>query len=241
MAFIKHVGKQGDRKVAIVFREVPGEEHMCLVVYPDIMPVHLHDALIKAIETQEAQSAEQLGDAIHRSLFPDGRPMLAALHSEGMLKKVRTETIVVTPTPTTSVRLDELNNLLREMKTGEEAIKKMADIDANAGMTGKVRPKDDYGREVGAPPQARANLAGSNFNAPSNGALDDLSIANNLRQQAAKMRAEAEGLLAESARITKEAAQLEGIPLETQATSQSAPKKRGRPSNASKALNATNS
>ena len=25
---IKHIGKHGDRKVAIVFREIPGEEHM---------------------------------------------------------------------------------------------------------------------------------------------------------------------------------------------------------------------
>ena len=35
---IKHIGKHGDRKVAIVFREVPGEEHMTLVgrgVAPD--------------------------------------------------------------------------------------------------------------------------------------------------------------------------------------------------------------
>ena len=31
---IKHIGKHGDRKVAIVFREVPGETHMCLVIYP---------------------------------------------------------------------------------------------------------------------------------------------------------------------------------------------------------------
>ena len=29
MSFTRHVGKHGDRKVAIVFREVPGEAHMC--------------------------------------------------------------------------------------------------------------------------------------------------------------------------------------------------------------------
>ena len=28
MAFLRHVGKHGDRKVAVVFREVPGEAHM---------------------------------------------------------------------------------------------------------------------------------------------------------------------------------------------------------------------
>ena len=44
---IKHVGKHSDRKVAIIFREVPGEEHMCLVVYTETLPVAMHDALMK--------------------------------------------------------------------------------------------------------------------------------------------------------------------------------------------------
>jgi hypothetical protein len=46
-------------------------------------------------------------------------------------------------------------------------------------------------------------------------ALGDAAIAQNLRQQAAKMDAEAKGLLAESARLHKEAAQLEGVTAET--------------------------
>jgi hypothetical protein len=31
MSFLRHVGKISDRKVAVVFRELPGESHMCLV------------------------------------------------------------------------------------------------------------------------------------------------------------------------------------------------------------------
>jgi hypothetical protein len=184
----------------------------------------MHDAIIKAIETPEAQQAEQLADAIHRTLFPDGRPMLAALHAEGMIKKVQTEQIVVTPTPTSSVKLSELNKILREMKNGQQAINKLAELDRNAGMTGKVRPKDSFGRELkelSAPPAARSNLMGSNQ------ALDDSALAANFRSQAAKMEAEAKGLLAESARLAKEAAALEGVPAETT----TAPK-RGRPAKA---------
>ena len=219
--FIKHVGKHGDRKVAILFREVPGEDHMCLVVYPDVMPSHMHDALIKAIETPEAQQAEQLADAVHGKLFPDGRPMLTALHAEGMIKKVQTEQVVVTPTPTATVKLSELNNILREMKAGEQAINKLAELDANSGITGKAARRDDFGRELRPPPAARNNLMGSNQ------ALDDSALAANFRQQAAKMEAEAKGLLAESARLAKEAAALEGVPAETT----TAPK-RGRPAKA---------
>ncbi len=219
--FIKHVGKHGDRKVAILFREVPGEDHMCLVVYPDVMPSHMHDALIKAIETPEAQQAEQLADAVHSKLFPDGRPILTALHAEGMIKKVQTEQVVVTPTPSATVKLSELNNILREMKTGAQAINKLAELDANSGYTGKATRRDDFGRELRPPPAARNNLMGSNQ------ALDDSALAANFRSQAAKMEAEAKGLLAESARLAKEASTLEGATVETT----TAPK-RGRPAKA---------
>jgi hypothetical protein len=219
--FIKHVGKQGDRRVAIIFREVPGEDHMCLVVYPDVLPTHMHDALMKAIETPEAQQAEDLAMAINSKMFPDGRPMLVALHSEGMLKKVQTETVVVTPTPHSSVKLSELNSILRQMKEGQQAISKLAELDANSGISGKAKVRDGFGRELRPPPTARTNIMGSNQ------ALDDGALAANFRSQAAKMEAEAKGLLAESARLAKEAANLEGVPAETT----TAPK-RGRPAKA---------
>lgn len=204
--FIKHVGKQGDRRVAIVFREVPGEDHMCLVVYPDVLPTHMHDALMKAIETLEAQQSDNLADAIHRQMFPDGRPMLVALHAEGMLKKIQTETVIVTPTPTASCKLSELNNILRQMKEGQQAVDKLAELDADAGITGKARRRDDFGRELRPPPAARTNLAGSNQ------ALTDDVLASNLRQQAERMSAEAKSLLAESARLLEEAAAMSGAP-----------------------------
>lgn len=231
--FLKHVGKSGDRKVAIIFREVPGEEHMSLVCFPDVMPTHLHDSLMKAIETPEAQAANELGEAIHSKLFPDGRPMLAALHSEGMIKKVRAENIVVTPTPTTSVRLDELNSMLRKINNGTDSA--LADADANAGITGKVRRKDDFGREIGAPVQNTntAYVAGSDAAK----ALDDAALAVNFRAQAAKMEAEARGLLAESARLLKEAAQMSGEPAPV--AEGAAPKKRGRPSKQAQVANAS--
>ena len=217
---LKHIGKQGDRKVAIIFREVPGEDHMALVVYPDLMKTEMHDALMSAIESPEGQQSNNLGEAIHARMFPDGRQMLAALHAEGMLKKVQTETVTVTPAPNATVRLDEMNGIIREMEQGAEAAQRLADIDADAGYTGKAVRKDDFGREVGAPPASAARnapLAGGN--APQ-GALDDGAIANNLKAQAERMAAEAQGLLAESQRMMTEAAEMLGEP---------APKKRGRP------------
>lgn len=205
---LKHIGKHGDRKVAIVFREVPNEEHMCLIVYPETLPVGIHDSMMRVIESDVGQQAENLGDALFRSLLPDGRPVLQTLHTEGMIKKVQTSQVVVTPNASSHVRLDEMNTIIREMKMGEDAVKKLAQLDKDQGITGKVRPRDDFGREVGAGSnlQRGSQVAGSDAAR----ALDNSSIANDLKLQAQRMAAEAKGLLAESERLLKEAGMLTG-------------------------------
>ena len=47
MSFLRHVGKHGDRKVAIIFREVPGEPHMALITYTETLNQHTNDALYR--------------------------------------------------------------------------------------------------------------------------------------------------------------------------------------------------
>ncbi len=204
---IKHIGKHGDRKVAIVFREVPGEEHMALVIYPETLAVHMHDAIMRVIESPVGQEAENLGDALFRSLLPDGRAMLQTLHTEGMIKKVQAKQVVVTPNASSHVNLDEMNGIIRKMKMGQEAIREMAELDNNRGHTGKARRRDDYGREVGAPiPRRLEEVAGSDAAK----ALDDAALAQDRLAQATRMEAEARGLLAESARLKAEAEAMAG-------------------------------
>jgi hypothetical protein len=204
---VKHIGKHGDRKVAIVFREVPGEEHMALVVYPETLPVSFHDAIMKVIESPVGQEAENLGDALFRSLLNDGRAMLQTLHQEGMIKKVQSKQVTVTPGGNSSVNLEEMNGIIRKMKMGEDAVRELADLDANRGYTGKARRRDDYGREVGAPvPQRMSEVAGSDAAL----ALNDSQLAQDRLKQAQRMEAEARGLLAESARLMAEAEAMSG-------------------------------
>lgn len=204
---IKHIGKHGDRKVAIVFREVPGEEHMALVIYPETLAVHMHDAIMRVIESPVGQEAENLGDALFRSLLPDGRAMLQTLHTEGMIKKVQAKQVVVTPNASSHVNLEEMNGIIRKMKMGQEAIREMAELDNNRGHTGKARRRDDYGREVGAPaPRRLEEVAGSDAAK----ALDDVALAQDRLAQATRMEAEARGLLAESARLKAEAEAMAG-------------------------------
>jgi len=207
MSFLKHVGKHGDRKVAIIFREIPGEPHMCLVTYTETLNQHIHDPLIRCIESDIGQHSESLSDALNRTLGLDGRPILQVLHREGLLKKVNTENIIVTPNPQTKIKLNELNKILTEMKQGEDAVKRMADIDQSRGMQTPAevarRQRESKTRDAKVPP----------LMASSNDALGDTALANNLRQQAARMAAEAKGLLAESEHLLKQAAEMDPPPV----------------------------
>jgi hypothetical protein len=206
MSFTRHVGKHGDRKVAIVFREVPGEAHMCLVTYTETLNQHVHDPLIKCIESDIGQNSEHLADALNRTYAKDGRPILQVLHLEGQLKKVQTSQIVMTPSPNQTIRLDELNKILDEMQQGESAVKRLQELDDSRGLQDPA----DVVRRMRGNKDATTNPP-KGLQA-SGDALGDQAIAQNLRQQAAKMDAEAKGLMAEAQRLQKEAAQLEGIP-----------------------------
>ena len=78
--FLKHIGKQGDRKVAVIFREVPGEEHMCLCVYTETLGMNIHDPLMSVIESPAGQASENLGEALSRNYTKDGKIILNVLH-----------------------------------------------------------------------------------------------------------------------------------------------------------------
>lgn len=207
MKFLRHVGKHGDRKVAIIFREVPGEPHMCLVTYTELLNQHIHDPMMKCIESDIGQTSENLADALNRTFTNDGRPILQVLHLEGQLKKVNTETVVMTPQPTVKIKLSELNKMLDEMQQGEAAVKRMEELDKSLGLQ---NPKDVVRRMRGdgLPQQLQENKAVNSPITTQAGALGDHDLANNLRQQALKMSSEAKGLLAEADRLMKQAESL---------------------------------
>jgi len=211
MAFMKHVGKHGDRKVCILFRQVPGEDHMCLVIYPDTLHAHWQDSIQKALESDVAQQSEELADALHRAYLPDGRPVLETLHQERMIKKLRTSDVIVTPTPNAKIRLDELNKMLNEMKQGEAAIKKMAENDASRGMVApEVKRKAEAEHKAKQSQQADpAYVAPPTLKAGQDGALSDRDIAANMLAQAKAMEINARSMVAEAARMKKDAERMD--------------------------------
>ena len=69
---IKHVGKHNQRRVAIVYRKVPDEAHMALVMYTDNLPQMVHDESMKVLESEIGQNAKDLADALVRTPLADG-------------------------------------------------------------------------------------------------------------------------------------------------------------------------
>ena len=217
MAFTKFVGKHSDRRVCVLFRQVPGEDHMCLIIYPDQIHAHWQDAIQKVLESDMAQQGEEFADALHRSYLPDGRPILETLHQERMIKKVRTADIIMTPNQSSNIRLDELNKMLNEMKQGADAVKRMAENDASRGMVApevKRAAEAEYKKSQGQKTPATAPFIAGN-----DGALSDRDIAANMLAQAKRMENEAKAMVAEAARMKKDAERMDPY-----VTAKSAPK-----------------
>ena len=126
---IKHIGKLKDSgaKVAIIFRTIPEESTMALVMGPKFLDGTNHDAFMKALESGEGQNSFELGSYLSRVNFPDGTNMLQYLHANNFLKKMPSKEIVVTMGAGNDgeVSLDELNKLIakeRGVKVTELAV-----------------------------------------------------------------------------------------------------------------------
>ena len=201
---MKHIGRHNNKKVVVVFRKIPGDDHLALVVYGENIPSLIHDDVMKIVEGLVGQQEHEFANALHRSVLTDGRNALSALHSEGYLKKVPTNQVIMTPTSTSSVRLDELNTIVDKINTGEEAKAELASNDAARGI---VDP-------------TATQTATATAQASSSGALQDDDIANTILAQAKQMETEAKSLLAEAKRMTKEAKDM--LPKKSTGTSKKA-------------------
>jgi len=219
---LKHVVKHNNRKAALLYRQVPGEDHMCLLVYSDLLPRMIHDEIMKVLESAVGQQANDLADALFRNIMPDGKNTLHVLHTDGMIQKVPCNQVVVQANAKSNVRLDELNGILNEMAQGQEAVQRLAELDAkvtgwtpaqqteqNAKNAAKKRAKQDEGREVGVPPNAARPV---DLPTVTESALSNIDIAQNLLDQAERMKQQAASMLAEVTKLTNQAIALTPAP-----------------------------
>ena len=139
----KHIGELADEskaKVVIVYRTVPDEPNNCLVIGTKFLPDLYHNALMRTVESDRGQDANELGEFLGRQTFPDGTNMLAILHNDSYIKKFATKDIIVTFGNTAEGRI-ALNKLNEQMardlgvKVSELAVKDETPAPAEAKAT----------------------------------------------------------------------------------------------------------
>lgn len=197
---LKHIGrlKNNGAKILVAFRVLPGETNYALVIPVASLSAEYHDSIMKVVESDQAQDAYELGEILFTRTFPDGRPMLQALKADGVLLKIATDSIVMTPTTNNELLLDQLNILIAEQKNC--AVDDLPFFVSGAKGSNFEVEEVAQGRDVGEPANVPAPEAV--IKAPDNEALSDKDIAKGLRSQA-------DSLYKEAARLRKQAEELD--------------------------------
>lgn len=183
MANLKHVGQiiNTQKRVIVVFREIPDDTNNCLVVDTDAAPDWMHDDLISAVESNGAQASANFYEYAQRSVFTDGTNMLQTLHEQGRLNKHPTNNIAMTPNNSVSVNLAELNTLIATETDGKPVV---VPDDTELGAASTAASLDMNAVAASIP--------------MSETPIDDGDIAKNMLAQAEGFLAEAETLKAQA-------------------------------------------
>jgi hypothetical protein len=193
MADLKHVGRvrTTGKKCLVVFRTLPGDAYNCLIAPTENLPDSYHDALINLVESSGGQSANEFGEVLARSIFPDGSTMLAALHTQGRLIKVSTDQIDMIPNSTTRVQLSELNQIIAEQQgVAVDALS----VKSNAAEPPKANTKVEEVATVQDVPATTTETVPTSFDSPEAEAKFYRSQADKLAKEAAAFRRRAEEL-----------------------------------------------
>jgi len=189
---LKHIGrvKSNRRKIIVAYRTIPGDAESCVVVTTENLMADEHDALMKLVESPTGQQSNELADAMARSVLPDGRNMLAGLHTTGKMIKLATNQVEMTPDQKTVIPLDKLNQMIAEQKG--VSIEDLA-------VKPKEAPKKETSETVddGVTELATAQT----LEAPTDDVLTD-------EQLAAQYRSQADAMFKEAKRLREQAEEL---------------------------------
>ena len=201
MSMMKHVGKYGEKPCVVVFREVPEEPEHCLIVQTSQLVDVQHDDLMEVVQSAEAQEANDISTVLHRRQFRDGDNMLSSMHFGKKLQKVPVSQVSLTPTPSQSISLAEVNAEIRKIEGGY-----VAPVNDESHQE-KLETRVTTQQVEGTPANEAAEA-------------DAPSQAQQLIYQATLMQEDAERMAAEAEAKFEEAYALEPL---------LKPKKRGRP------------
>jgi len=189
---LKHVGRlrTNKRRVVVAYRTIPNDPYSCLCIMSDSLSSADHDDVMKLVESDAGQSADEFYQAMDRVYLSDGRPMLAGLHTQGHLRKMATADVEMTPNHKSSVPLNELNQIIADQKGVA-----LEDLAIKPNTPQAKAPAQKPATETVAEPTA-APLAAS-----ANEVLTDEQIA-------AKMRSDADRLFKEAKALREQAEEL---------------------------------
>lgn len=187
----KHIGRlsTNNRKVIVAYRVVPDEPDSAVVVTTENLMADEHDSLIQLVESPAGQEAYELGEAMARSVLPDGRNMLAAFHTTGKMVKVPTSIVTMTPDMKTTIPLSELNEMIAQQKG--VTVEELAISDKqSANQKRKADAKTALAKEAEVTELATV----TDLQAPTDRVLSDDELAANYRSQADRLFKEAKAL-----------------------------------------------
>ena len=181
---LKHVGRmvKSKRKVAVAYRTIPSDATSAIVVTTENLMADEHDSLMKLIESNAGQTANELAEAMARATLPDGRNMLAAFHTTGKMVKVNTSDVEMQPDNKTTINLAELNQVIADQKGVS-----IDDLAVKDGSTKTSAPKP-------APAEVETLAEVAPLQASTNEVLTDEQLAAQYRSQADAMFKEAKAL-----------------------------------------------
>jgi hypothetical protein len=198
---MKHVGKVGEKPCVVLYREVPGEPDFALIVQTSNLPDAQHDALMNIVQSAEAQEANEVSEVLDRRQFSDGSNMLQQLHFDKRIEKVSVDLVSLTPTPSNSISLAEVNAEIRKIANNSnpplktDAIQQMDNLDNQSVTTNPVVAESD-------PTLAQTN-------APVvEGDVNESQIALNLLQQATILEDDAHAIMNDAEAKRQEAYRL---------------------------------
>ena len=197
---MKHVGKIGEKPCVVLYREVPGEPEFALVVQTTNLPDGQHDSLMNVVQSAEAQEANEVSEVLDRRQFNDGSNMLQQLHFDKRIEKVSVALVSLTPTPSDTIALAEVNAEIRKIGNNSNPPLK----------TDPVQPAENALNEsVTNPVVAESDPTLAQTNAPVvEGEVNESQIALNLLQQAAMLEDDASALMNDAEAKKQEAYRL---------------------------------
>lgn len=144
MRMKKHIGvlSNTSTRVAVVFRTVPNEPTNCLVVETDRLQDALQAELTHVLDSKESNETNDLYELLNRRSFNNGTNMLTYLHTNGYIRKVPVDQVLLEPIPGNRVSLALVNEQIdgpldgatAPSTTVAEAVTEPAPVNAEPGV-----------------------------------------------------------------------------------------------------------